>query len=268
MFLFQCKMQGMCSVLRLLLLCCCLCCSVTGFVIEEFTLCSFGDDKGGNVTFNYVMVFNRQPIVQYDTTYKEFEPMSGMIPKLYAVAVNICDNLTNPRMVDYMQEKERTCKKDVQEYWESTERRTVKPSMKVFLPESIGTETPNSLVCHVWGFYPSDISVSWVKNNEIVISNTSEAVPVGDWTYQVVARQDVRDSSPDDEYTCVVQHPSTDHLMMMSWKQGLTSSQIVKFSISSIIFALGLIASVSGFVIWRWFNRSGYILIQGYNDGD
>ncbi|CAH2314532.1 MHC class II H2-M beta 2 chain [Pelobates cultripes] len=236
-----------------LLLCSCVCSLVTGFVVEELTLCEPGNAKGENVTFNYFVNFNRQPIVIFDKDSKMFVP-SG--PYQVAAVISYYLNI-NTSMVENMQEKEKRCKMEVVEYWESTVERTAKPSMKVFLPDAFRGQASHTLICQVWGFYPSDISVSWVKNDRIVLSNTTDAIPAGDWTYQVVAKQDLKDLTPDDEYTCVVMHPTLDEVMTMSWKQGLTSSQIIKISISSVIFSLGFIVALAGFFWWTYSKRSG-----------
>uniref|UniRef100_A0A8C5Q924 Ig-like domain-containing protein n=1 Tax=Leptobrachium leishanense TaxID=445787 RepID=A0A8C5Q924_9ANUR len=237
----------------------CLRCYITGFVLEGITQCGVRE-KVGDVSFNYQVNFNRLPIVKFSKDEGKFLPCDVDISEIKKAAEDICLTLNSggKHMLEYMKKKEKTCNMQVMEYWESTVQRAVKPSMNVFLPDSFGSEPPtSSLVCHVWGFYPSDISVIWMKNGEI-LSNTTEAVPVGDWTYQVVAQQDVTDSSPDDEYTCAVRHPSLDHLMTSSWRQGWTRDEIIKISISSLIFISGLTFAISGYICWSNSRRNGY----------
>ncbi|CAH2314533.1 HLA class II histocompatibility antigen, DM beta chain isoform X1 [Pelobates cultripes] len=251
-----------------LLLCICVCYSVTGFVLEEITDCCFGDE-GTNVTFNYQLNFNRQPIVVFSKDDRMFLPSENCILQLRRVADDICLTLNHGKkdMVKYIEEKERKCGKEVAKYWGSTVQRTAKPSMKVFIPDTFRGQASHTLVCQVWGFYPSDIIVSWLKN-DVTVSNLSMALPNGDWTYQTKAELNLIDSLPDDEYKCVVQHPSLENKMTITWKQGFTSTQIVKICISSVIFALGSISAITGLLYWTFFKQSGYIPIQGYNDVD
>ncbi|KAM8952774.1 HLA class II histocompatibility antigen, DM beta chain [Pelodytes ibericus] len=250
-------MRGSWSVL---LLYSCVCATATGFVVEETAICSFGNEKSGNVTFYYQVNFNRQPILGFSKQDKMFLPSPYCFPQLRMVADDICMELNqNPNMLEYMQDKETSCKQQVVEYWGSTVQRTVEPSMKVYLAEAFHAGAPRSLVCYVWGFYPSLITVSWVKNEDTVISNTTEADPLGDWTYQVVAVLNLRDADPEDTYMCVVDHVSLDNVKTAKWKQGLTSIQILKISISSVILAVGLIFAITGLVCWSNSSRVGCV---------
>ena len=46
------------------------------------------------------------------------------------------------------------------------------------------------LACYVWGFYPADVSIVWMKNGHIVMPHNDRertAQTNGDWTYQTVS---------------------------------------------------------------------------------
>ncbi|CAJ0951307.1 unnamed protein product [Ranitomeya imitator] len=45
--------------------------------------------------------------------------------------------------------------------------------------------------------------------------------------------------------------------MTTTWKAGLTSNQIIKISVSSVVFALGLISLMAGVVWWKNAKKSG-----------
>ncbi|XP_053330064.1 uncharacterized protein LOC128503894 [Spea bombifrons] len=243
--------------------------SVTGFVVDEKAYCSFGDEKEGDVTFEYGLSFNRMLMASFSKTDGRFFPCQNCPREMSELAVELCAELNSEYMVTLMKEKEDKCKKDAVEYWENTVERTAKPSMKVFLAEPVHDRTQNTLVCHVWGFYPSSISVTWLKNDDTITSNNTDAIPRGDWTYQIVALQDLRDALPDDKYTCVVEHSSLENVVMdMSWKQGLTSAQIIKISVATVVFCAGIIFALVGFWCWKNSKRSGYTPLPGYNNED
>ncbi|KAG8536014.1 hypothetical protein GDO81_027277, partial [Engystomops pustulosus] len=133
----------------------------------------------------------------------------------------------------------------------------VKPSMEVYSPEQFSEDSPPVLICHVWGFYPQKIFVAWIINDRTVVKNVSDAVRVGDWTYQVVVSLDLRGSDPGDNYTCVVEHESLEEPLMETWKAGLTTKQIIKISLASLIFVLGLVTMIAGIICWKNSKRSG-----------
>ncbi|XP_077142283.1 HLA class II histocompatibility antigen, DM beta chain isoform X2 [Ranitomeya variabilis] len=238
---------------------------VTGYVMQEISLCSYGDDEKGNATFQYVFAFNHQYILGYDSKANMFLPYQS-IEQMKAVVREFTKEFnTNPDMLNYVKNEEKRCKNEIKTFWKETVERRVRPSMEVFVPDE-NTDNLPLLICFVWGFYPENIIVSWIKNNETVVKTEDQAVQTGEWTYQLVSILDLRDSLPEDKYTCKVEHQSLREPMTTTWKAGLTSNQIIKISVSSVVFALGLISMMAGVVWWKNAKKSGYTPIPGYND--
>ncbi|XP_075042600.1 HLA class II histocompatibility antigen, DM beta chain [Mixophyes fleayi] len=259
------------SFAGLLLVYSCIYYPVTGFVMQEISSCSFGDNKQGNITFQYFISFNRQPVLGYDEDGDVFFPCSiyQCITQVHNVSAQVTTELNaNPDMAKYVKNEKKRCTEEVRTFWDNTVDRRVKPSMEVFSPVKVNVESLPVLVCFVWGFFPQNIIVAWIKNGEAVVKNYTEGVRAGDWTYQIVSKLDLRDSLPEDNYTCVVEHESLDQPMMKTWKAGLTSTQIIKISISAVVFSLGLILLVTGFACWKNARTSGYTPITGYNDAN
>ncbi|XP_075178555.1 HLA class II histocompatibility antigen, DM beta chain [Anomaloglossus baeobatrachus] len=237
----------------------------TGFVMQEISLCSFGDDKNGSVTFGYYFAFNHQYIVGYDSKINMFLPYQSIEQMMMVVRRFTTQFNTNPDMLNYVKSEEKRCKNEIKTFWNYTVERRERPSMEVFVPDQNEDNLP-LLICFVWGFYPDNIAVYWIKNNKTVVKTETEVVQTGEWSYQVVSKLDLRDALPTDDYTCKVEHQSLEEPMAKTWRAGLTSIQIIKISVSSVIFALGLIVLISGVVCWRNAKRSGYTPIPGYND--
>ncbi|XP_063794292.1 HLA class II histocompatibility antigen, DM beta chain [Pseudophryne corroboree] len=241
--------------------------SATGYVMQESSMCSFGDDKQGNITFYYFITFNRQRVVEYDEEDDKFYPCYDCIPEVYNVAAAVITQFNNiSYMAKYVKNEKKRCEANAKAFWDSTVERRVKPSMEVFSPVKVNVDSLPVLICFVWGFYPQDIIITWIKNNEAVIRNYTEGVRVGDWTYQIMAKIDLRGSLPEDNYTCAVEHISLDEAMMTTWQAGLTSSEIIKISVSTAVFGVGLILLIIGVVCWKNTKKSGYIIIPGNSD--
>ncbi|XP_056397425.1 class II histocompatibility antigen, M beta 1 chain-like [Hyla sarda] len=239
---------------------------VSGYVMQEISLCSYGDDTVGNVTFRYSITFNHVPALGYNNSIGNFFTEDA-IDAMEKVVENYTAQFNdNTEMLHYVQSEEKRCKDSVKTFWNGTVKRRVKPSMEVFSPEEFNEENLPVLICHVWGFYPQDIIVTLVKNDKMVVKSETHSERVGDWTYQVVVKLDLRDSHPGDNYTCLVEHQSLDGSMMKTWKPGLTSTQIIKISVAAGFFALGLITLIAGVFCWMNAKRRGYTPIPGYND--
>lgn len=77
------------------------------------------------------------------------------------------------------------------------------------------------LACYVWGFYPADVAITWMKNGQLVTSHNNKektAQPNGDWTYQTVSYLALTPSYGD-VYTCVVQHSGTSEPIRGDWSE-------------------------------------------------
>lgn len=83
------------------------------------------------------------------------------------------------------------------------------------------TNVPDAvlLTCHVWGFYPPEVSVQWLHGGDVVASgDTAKLLPAGDWTYQT--QVDLRTTAKTgDTYTCLVQHASLEQPLRESWSE-------------------------------------------------
>uniref|UniRef100_A0A8C4UT73 Ig-like domain-containing protein n=1 Tax=Falco tinnunculus TaxID=100819 RepID=A0A8C4UT73_FALTI len=66
------------------------------------------------------------------------------------------------------------------------------------------------LTCHIWGFYPAEVTVIWLHNGDIVGPGDPppiSATPNGNWTYQTQVTLMVAPVAGD-TFTCSVQHGS------------------------------------------------------------
>ncbi|XP_035284141.1 class I histocompatibility antigen, F10 alpha chain-like isoform X6 [Anguilla anguilla] len=139
-------------------------------------------------------------------------------------------------------------------YGRSALERTVAPEV------SLLQKDPSSPVvtCHVTGFYPRGIMVTWQKDGKDLDEDVElgETVPNGDGTFQTRSHLRVK---PEDwkgqEYTCIVQHKSLEQDIVLSIKNG--SSPPMGIIIGCVVGALILILAVIGVLIWKK-RSSGY----------
>nr|XP_038043916.1 major histocompatibility complex class I-related gene protein-like [Anas platyrhynchos] len=61
------------------------------------------------------------------------------------------------------------------------------PQVRIIPAETGNARVPVRLSCHIWGFYPPEVTVIWLRNGDIVEPddyNPISAIPNGDWSYQ------------------------------------------------------------------------------------
>ncbi|XP_074786669.1 class II histocompatibility antigen, B-L beta chain-like [Athene noctua] len=127
-----------------------------------------------------------------------------------------------------------------------TERK-VPPKVRVAPVQSSSLPQTDRLACYVTGFYPAEIEVKWFQNGreetERVVS--TDVIPNGDWTYQVLV---MLETSPrrGDTYTCQVEHVSLQQPVGQRWElqsDGARSKMLTGvggFVLGLIFLALGL----------------------------
>ncbi|CAM9108483.1 unnamed protein product [Bubo scandiacus] len=123
----------------------------------------------------------------------------------------------------------------------------VQPKVRVAPVQSSSLPQTDRLACYVTGFYPAQIEVKWFQNGreetERVVS--TDVIPNGDWTYQVLV---MLETTPQrgDTYTCQVEHVSLQHPVSQRWElqsDGARSKMLTGvggFVLGLIFLALGL----------------------------
>ncbi|KAK6468022.1 major histocompatibility complex class I-related gene protein-like [Huso huso] len=116
--------------------------------------------------------------------------------------------------------------------------------------ESEGTD----VICHVTGFYPREVEVNWIRDDEALLEEgvwSGEVLPNEDRTYQLrktltVSLEDQKKHS----YSCQVDHASLDEKMDVKWVPEAALN--MGFVAAGVLAALGLIiAVIIGALIWK-----------------
>nr|XP_006010594.2 PREDICTED: H-2 class II histocompatibility antigen, E-S beta chain-like isoform X2 [Latimeria chalumnae] len=140
--------------------------------------------------------------------------------------------------------------------------RKVKPKAKITPTKAMRTSHPNMLVCYVTEFYPSEITVTWLKNDEEVTSHvtSSDLLQDGDWSYQIHVFLEMTPKSGD-VYTCRVEHSSLPDPVELTWEAGMSESERNKLVTGIVGFVLGAIFVVIRLIVYLR-NKKGAPTIQ------
>nr|XP_042713140.1 class I histocompatibility antigen, F10 alpha chain-like isoform X9 [Chrysemys picta bellii] len=121
-----------------------------------------------------------------------------------------------------------------------------------------------TLSCKVSGFYPRDITVTWLKNGESKQQDTySEGIlPSGDGTYQTWVTMEI-DPKIKAHYSCHVEHESLLEPLSVSWEP---NNNLIP-TVAGVITAVVLIGVIIGVVIRKkkrpGRKGDGYTVAQG-----
>ncbi|NWU73722.1 DMB protein, partial [Pterocles burchelli] len=175
--------------------------------------------NGSLLGFELAVVFNKNPLVCYDPKERRFVPCDGGILRDVAVRVAQVLNANGSHWLARAESRQRACQELATEFWMETGLRRTPPRVRI-VPVPL-SNVPNSvlLTCHVWGFYPPEVTVLWLRNGDIAQPGhhpTVTAVPNGDWTYQARVTLQVTPVAGD-TFTCWVQHPSLDRPLLQDW---------------------------------------------------
>ncbi|NWR82171.1 HA1F protein, partial [Centropus unirufus] len=115
-------------------------------------------------------------------------------------------------------------------------------------------ETPEFLTlrCRVYGFYPRPIVVNWLKDSEVMDSDTlwSGIVPNSDGTFYAAANIDVRPEEKD-RYQCRVEHTSLAQPGLFALEDPPKTQVNLLVIIMAVVGAIVAVAVIVGFVLWK-----------------
>ncbi|KAM3838207.1 class II histocompatibility antigen, B-L beta chain-like, partial [Diretmus argenteus] len=108
------------------------------------------------------------------------------------------------------------------------------------------------LMCSVYGFYPINIHVVWLRDGQEVTSDVTatDELANGDWYYQIHSQLEYTPRSGE-KISCMVHHASLQAPLVKDWDPSLPESERNKIAIGASGLVLGLVLSLAGFIYYR-----------------
>uniref|UniRef100_A0A8C1JYI7 Ig-like domain-containing protein n=1 Tax=Cyprinus carpio TaxID=7962 RepID=A0A8C1JYI7_CYPCA len=99
------------------------------------------------------------------------------------------------------------CKSDVAFLTKVFKTQELVPGTSIYLKDDVELGVQNTLICHVTGFYPPSLSISWTKNNAHVTEgiSLSQYRPRADGTFNIFSTLKFTPAEGD-IYSCTVNH--------------------------------------------------------------
>nr|QER90614.1 MHC class I alpha antigen [Acipenser dabryanus] len=156
---------------------------------------------------------------------------------------------------------EETCIEWLQKYVQygrETLERRVPPAVTLLQRKARGS-ADTEVLCHVTGFFPRAVEVTWVRDGRDHLEEgvqSGEVLPNQDGTYQL---RKILTVSPEEQgrhsYSCQVDHVSLDQKIMKEWDPNMRSSSDggppIGIIAGVIVGVLALAAVIIGVVIWK-----------------
>ncbi|XP_051899704.1 RLA class II histocompatibility antigen, DP beta chain-like [Pristis pectinata] len=208
--------------------------------------CRFNSSARGGWTYVYYDVYNHEKIFYFDFAQKKFVAVKGWMQgnvdrwnkdgsaeAKYQGGIRMCENNI-----------------PIHEEWVLT--RKVEPEITV-RPKVSPSHSGQSalLTCHVTGFYPPHIKLTWLKNGAPVTTRaiSTDLLSDGDWTYQVEELLQYHPVSGD-KYTCQVEHISLRGPKTVDWEvQSSPESERTKIIVGALGFVFGLLILLAGVIM-------------------
>ncbi|XP_035426424.2 HLA class II histocompatibility antigen, DM beta chain-like [Cygnus atratus] len=217
------------------------------FVMHVASSCALAAN-GSEQGFDFTLVFNKNPLVCYEPSARFFYPCHWGL--LHGVATVLAILFNNSTLVQRVEARRQACHDLAPRYWAQTALRRTPPQVRV-VPTPL-TNVPDAvlLTCHVWGFYPPEVTIQWLHNGDVVASgDTAKLLPAGDWTYQTQVALTAT-TTTGDTYTCSVQHASLEQPLRENWSPGLSHEMTVMVAVAATIMTVGLVVLAAGTFVY------------------
>ncbi|KAK1155035.1 hypothetical protein AOXY_G27362 [Acipenser oxyrinchus oxyrinchus] len=147
------------------------------------------------------------------------------------------------------------------QYGRETLERRVPPAVTLLQRKARGS-ADTEVLCHVTGFFPRAVEVTWVRDGQDQLEKgvqSGEVLPNQDGTYQL---RKILTVSPEEQgrhsYSCQVDHVSLDQKIVKEWDPNMRSSSNgneggprIGLIAGVIVGVLALAAVIIGVVIWK-----------------
>ncbi|NXQ86723.1 DMB protein, partial [Nyctibius grandis] len=197
--------------------------------------------NGSALGFDFTIVFNKNPLVCYDPGARRFVPCDWGL--LQDVATAVASDLNNgSAWVQRAEARRRACRDLAGGFGVWAALRRAPPQIRIVPSKTGNARAPVLLTCHVWGFYPPEVTVIWLRNGDILGPGDHppiSAVPNSDWTYQTQVTLMVAPVAGD-TFTCSAQHVSLAQPLLEDWGPGLSPGLTLKVAAATVLMALGL----------------------------
>ncbi|XP_054869596.1 rano class II histocompatibility antigen, A beta chain-like isoform X2 [Amphiprion ocellaris] len=237
------------SFLCKLAVCAVLFCSAPagGYVYQMISDCEYGDNITDTVYF-VKNIFNQKLNNIYDSRLGKYIGF-GELGMKNAAHYNNQSWKMQARKV----EVDTLRRYNVRLFRKSILDRKVPPNVKVHQTKPADYGERSMLVCSVWGFYPQEVRVSWLRDGEEVTTDvfSSDVLANGDWSFQFHTYLELT-LKRGERVTCRVDHSSLQESLEVEWDTFALDVKHATIAVGIVFFFAGLAVAAVGALYYWW----------------
>ncbi|XP_041820926.1 H-2 class II histocompatibility antigen, A-U alpha chain-like [Chelmon rostratus] len=178
--------------------------------------------------------------------YADFINQRGVEPQ-----PSFIDHMTYPGGYESAVANLQVCKQNlkvISEAYKTPPQEQDPPSSPIVYPrDDVELGQKNTLICHVTGFYPAPVKISWTKNGQKVTEGTSINVPYPnkDISFSQASRLDFIPQQGD-IYSCTVEHLALDEPLTRIWDVEVKQPGIGPAVFCGLGLTVGLLGVAAG----------------------
>uniref|UniRef100_A0A3B3TLR5 SLA class II histocompatibility antigen, DQ haplotype D beta chain-like n=1 Tax=Poecilia latipinna TaxID=48699 RepID=A0A3B3TLR5_9TELE len=218
-----------------------------GFEVHSVFRCLFNSTELKDTQYIYSYIYNKVEFLRFDSNI-------GLYVGYTSFGMRQAENLNNNPVAlsSRRAQKEVFCHHNSGVWYRNILNRSVAPSVTLSSAAPPAGDHPAMLTCSVYGFYPKQIRVTWMRDGQEVTSDvTSTAeLPDGAWLYQMHSSLEFKPRSGE-RISCRVEHASLKEPLVTDWDPSMPDSERNKLAIGASGLILGLILSLAGFIYYK-----------------
>uniref|UniRef100_A0A8C6SN41 Ig-like domain-containing protein n=1 Tax=Neogobius melanostomus TaxID=47308 RepID=A0A8C6SN41_9GOBI len=189
-------------IIMMIIICIVIVNNIKGFRNYAAGRCEFNSTDPSDIQYIFASVYNKLELYRFDSKVGKFVGYTEY-------GVKAAEHLNNNTawLERFRHLKYTSCVPNINVYYKDILSKSVEPYAMMHTTSSSGSE--RVLVCSVYGFYPKDITVTWINNHQQITTGVINTEPTADrdWTFQLHSHLEYSPRSGD-QISCVVEHIS------------------------------------------------------------
>ncbi|XP_015250284.1 PREDICTED: rano class II histocompatibility antigen, A beta chain-like [Cyprinodon variegatus] len=205
--------------------------------------CAFNGPNFNNIEYTIMTSFNKQNMMQYNSTRGNWIGFTQ-----YSHDNSYYWNKDPADALQRVLQKKLLCYDNLH-HIRTMGNLSTTPTIRIKSLIKPDGRHPALLICSAYNFYPKQIQLTWLRNNQQVTKGVtySDVIPVGDLYYHFHSHLEYS-PAPGEKISCMVEHLTMSEPRVVVWDDSLPKKEKTKIVVGLIGLILGLVILISGFI--------------------